>query len=135
MNEILYAVEPDLTAAEFQDVLVRSTLAERRPAADLVRLDKMLRQADIIVTARENGRLVGIARTLSDFSYCSYLSDLCVDAALQKCGIGRALITRTREVAGPQCMLVLLAAPAAVGYYPHIGMRSHGSAWVIDRQG
>lgn len=134
MSEILYAVEPDLTAVEFQDVLVRSTLAERRPADDLGRLDKMLRQADIIVTARENGRLVGIARSLTDFSYCCYLSDLCVDAALQKRGIGRALIERTQAAMGPQCLLVLLAAPAAVGYYPRIGMRSHGSAWVIDRQ-
>ncbi len=134
MSDILYGLEPDLAAAEFQDILRRSTLAERRPADDLARLDAMLRSADIVVTARQDGRLIGIARSLSDFSYCCYLSDLCVDAALQKRGIGRTLIARTQAETGPRCLLLLLAAPAAVGYYPHIGMRPHGSAWVIDRQ-
>lgn len=134
MSGIIYALEPDLTAAEFQDVLVRSTLSERRPADDLARLDKMLRQADIIVTARADGRLVGIARSVSDFSYCCYLSDLCVDSSVQKQGIGRTLIERTQDAAGPECTLLLLAAPAAADYYPHIGMKRHERAWVIDRK-
>ncbi|PKU26448.1 GNAT family N-acetyltransferase [Telmatospirillum siberiense] len=135
MSEIRYAVEPDLAAVDFRDVLIRSTLGERRPVDDLDRLDKMLRQADIVVTARRDGRLVGVARSLTDFSFCCYLSDLCVDAAVQRQGIGRALIDRTQAEAGAQCLLVLLAAPAAVGYYPHIGMRSHASAWTRERQG
>jgi GNAT superfamily N-acetyltransferase len=134
MTDVLYGLEADLSAREFQDVLVRATFAERRPADDLARLETMLRRADIIVTARQSGRLVGIARALSDFSYCCYLSDLCVDAALQRRGIGRALIARTQAAAGPRCMLLLLAAPAAVGYYPHIGMRPHDSAWILDRR-
>lgn len=135
MTGIVYAVEPDLPAAEFQDVLIRSTLAERRPAGDLARLDAMLRQADIIVTARAEGRLIGIARSLSDFSYCTYLSDLCVDKDYQRGGIGRALIERTRVEAGGQSMLLLLAAPAANDYYPHIGMQHMPRAWMFDRQG
>lgn len=133
MSDIVYAVEPDLAAADFRDVLIRSTLGERRPVGDLERLDRMLRQADIVVTARRDGRLVGVARSLTDFSFCCYLSDLCVDAAQQKQGIGLALIERTRAEMGPECLLVLLAAPAAVGYYPHIGLRAHPSAWVLDR--
>ncbi len=79
-----YTLEPHLTAQEFRDVLVASTLAGRRPADDLARLARMLREADIIVTARHEGRLVGVSRALSDFSYSCYLSDLAVDAAYQR---------------------------------------------------
>jgi hypothetical protein len=83
---ITYATEPGLTAEEFRAILVASTLAERRPADDLARLDRMLRAADIIVTARDGARLVGVARAITDFSYCCYLSDLAVDAAYQRQG-------------------------------------------------
>src|ERR1700761_5903419 len=93
---IPYALEPGLTAQEFRDVLVASTLAERRPAEDLPRLEKMLRHADIIITARDGAKLVGISRAITDFSYCCYLSDLAVDAAYQHQGIGKRLIEETR---------------------------------------
>ena len=130
---IVYAVEPDLTAREFRDVLVASTLAERRPAGDPDRLDTMLRQADIIVTARDRGKLVGIARSITDFAYCCYLSDLAVDAAYQRQGIGKRLIAETHARAGERTTLILLAAPAAEGYYPRIGMEQHRSCWTIPR--
>src|SRR5262245_10572440 len=113
MDSIVYALSPSLEAAEFVDVLVRSTLAERRPVSDLGRMARMLAHADLIVTARtEAGLLVGVARSITDFSYCTYLSDLAVDVAFQRRGIGRELIRRTREAAGPETSLVLLSAPA-----------------------
>src|SRR5580765_2507840 len=71
---ITYALEPELTAAEFRAILVASTLAERRPAEEPKRLELMLRRADIIVTARDGSRLVGISRAITDFAYCCYLS-------------------------------------------------------------
>src|SRR5262245_12455292 len=128
---ITYALEPDLVAAEFIDVLVRSTLAERRPVHDLPRMRAMLENADIILTARADGRLVGVSRAVTDFAYCVYLSDLAVDEAFQRRGIGRELIRRTHEAAGLSTHLILVAAPTAVGYYPHIGMARHDSCWVI----
>jgi predicted N-acetyltransferase YhbS len=128
-----YRLEPQLTAAEFVDVLVRSTLAERRPVDRPDVIAAMLTNADIVLTARVAGRLVGIARALSDFSYCTYLSDLAVDVEHQGHGIGRELIRRTHEAAGLQTSLILLAAPKARTYYPHIGMRPHDSCWIIDR--
>lgn len=134
MDEIAYAVEPGLSAAEFVDVLRRSTLAERRPVDDPARIAGMLAHADLILTARAGGVLVGVARAVSDFSFCTYLSDLAVDAAFQGRGIGRELVRRTREAAGRHAMLILLAAPGARTYYPHIGMRQHDSCWVIDRE-
>ena len=108
-----YALEPDLTADEFVRVLVESTLAERRPVHDRGVIEGMLRKADVIVTARVEGLLVGVSRAITDFSYCTYLSDLAVDAMFQGQGIGRELIRRTHEAAGLQTTLVLLAAPKA----------------------
>lgn len=130
---ITYAVEPDLTAQEFRDVLIASTLAERRPANDLPRLEKMLRQADVIVTARDGGKLVGISRAITDFAYCCYLSDLAVDTAYQRQGIGKRLIEETRTCAGDAAALLLVAAPAAEDYYPRIGMQPVKSCWMIPR--
>jgi GNAT superfamily N-acetyltransferase len=130
MSEVAYQLEPELSADDFVDVLERSTLADRRPVNDRVQIEAMLRNAGIILTARLNGKLVGIARAVTDFSYCVYLSDLAVDAEYQGRGIGRQLIGRTREAAGLQATLVLLAAPNAQTYYPHIGMEPHDSCWI-----
>ncbi len=133
--EILYTLEPDLSPAEFIDVLGRSTLAERRPVADAEVIAGMLRHAGVIVTARsDEGLLVGVSRAITDWSYCTYLSDLAVDEAFQRRGIGRELIDRTHEAAGRHTMLLLLAAPKAREYYPHIGMRHHDSCWLLERQ-
>lgn len=130
---IQISLEPNLTAEEFRNILVSSTLAERRPAEDLARLEKMLRSADVIVTARENGKLIGVSRAITDFSYCCYLSDLAVDAAHQRQGIGKQLIEETHRAAGAGTTLILLAAPAAESYYPRIGMKHMPSCWAIPR--
>ena len=135
MDHIRLRMEPRLSSEEFIDVLVRSTLAERRPVDDHEAIAAMLKNADLILTARTaDSQLVGVSRAITDFSYCTYLSDLAVDAAWQGQGVGRELIRRTHEAAGLHTMLVLLAAPKARTYYPHIGMRGHDSCWVIDRQ-
>jgi predicted N-acetyltransferase YhbS len=130
---IAYALEPDLSAQEFQSILTASTLAERRPATDLDRLRQMLRDADIIVTARDSGCLVGVSRAITDFAYCCYLSDLAVDVAYQRQGIGKRLIAETRIGAGECAALILVSAPAAESYYPGIGMKHLASCWTIPR--
>lgn len=128
--ELELGLEPHLTATEFIDVLRRSTLAERRPVDDESRMEAMLRGADLIVTARQAGQLIGISRAITDFAYCTYLSDLAVDLAHQKRGIGKLLIDATHRFAGEQTTLILLAAPAARDYYPHIGFERHDSCWL-----
>ena len=133
-HEILYAIEPDLPVADFVDVLNRSTLAERRPIDDLPRMDQMLRQAQVIVTARAEGKLVGISRALSDRCYATYLADLAVDREFQGRGIGKRLIEETHREAGLETMIILIAAPGARTYYPHIGLEQHDSCWVIQRE-
>jgi predicted N-acetyltransferase YhbS len=127
-----YQLEPALSADEFIDVLVRSTLGERRPIDDRERIELMLSNADLIVTARSNGRLVGVSRAITDFVFCTYLSDLAVDETCQKQGIGRELIERTHQAAGLKTRLILIAAPKARSYYPHIGMVPHDSCWMRD---
>src|SRR6185312_13777728 len=132
---IRYALEPDLTAEEFRAILLASTLAERRPADDLQRLERMLREADVIVTARDGQRLVGVSRAITDFSYTCYLSDLAVDVAYQRQGIGKRLIAETHRSAGGDLVtLNLIAAPAAEQYYPRIGMKPRPSCWTISRK-
>ncbi len=131
---IIFGLEPDLSADEFRQILIASTLAERRPADNLERLDKMLRQADLIVTARDDGILVGVSRAITDFAYCCYLSDLAVAASHQHQGIGKRLIAETHLAAGDGTMLILIAAPAAQAYYPKIGMQHQESCWSIARK-
>jgi GNAT superfamily N-acetyltransferase len=132
---VTYHQEPDLAPQEFIDVLVRSTLAERRPVHDAETIKAMLKNADLILTARINGLLVGVSRAITDFAFCTYLSDLAVDEKHQRQGIGQELIRRTHEAAGLNTTLILLAAPKAQSYYLHIGMTKHESCWVIPRQG
>ena len=131
---VTYQLEPGLQPDEFIDVLTRSTLAERRPVGNAQVIQGMLDHADLIVTARVDGLLVGVSRAITDFSFCTYLSDLAVDEAFQRQGIGRQLIRATHEAAGLHTTLILLSAPAAATYYPHIGMTKHESCWIVPRQ-
>jgi len=133
-KKIQYAVEPGLNVEEFLDVLRRSGLAERRPVADHDRIARMLKGADLIITARVEGMIVGIARSLTDFSYCCYLSDLAVAESHKSLGIGKALIEETRRQAGPDSMCLLLAAPDAESFYDHIGMPRISNAFMHARQ-
>jgi GNAT superfamily N-acetyltransferase len=126
-----YSIEPHLSPAEFISVLNNSTLGERRPVDDPDRIAKMLAHADLIVTARVDGTLVGVARSVSDFVYCTYLSDLAVDQAFQHQGIGKELIRRTK-METPDAKLILLSAPKAVDYYPKIGMTRHEQCFMLD---
>lgn len=131
MNEIIYSVEKSLDVSEFIEVLKNSKLAERRPIEDEQRISSMCNNANLIVTARLNGQLVGVARSITDFVYCTYLSDLAVDIKYQKKGIGKRLIQETKKVT-PQAKLILLSAPSAIDYYPKIGMTKHNHCYYID---
>ncbi|MFH5803475.1 GNAT family N-acetyltransferase [Alienimonas sp. DA493] len=134
LGEMVYRLEPDLPVEEFVDVLRRSTLAERRPVDDRLVMEDMLRNADLVLTARAGGRLAGVARALTDYARCTYLADLAVDAAFQRRGIGKELLRRVHEAAGRGTTLILLAAPKAREYYPHVGLQRHDSCWTMPRE-
>ena len=134
-NSIRYETDLKISIDQFVDLLKRSTLAERRPISDRQKIEKMLRHGNILITAWHNDLLVGVSRALSDFSFCCYLSDLAVDESYQHQGIGKELIRLTHEVAGVNdTMLILLAAPKAVNYYPKIGMEQFKECFVIRRK-
>jgi GNAT superfamily N-acetyltransferase len=116
---------------EFVDLLKRSTLAERRPVDDPRCINAMIKHANLLCTAWDGGKLIGVARSVTDFEYCCYLSDLAVDEAYQRKGIGRELIRLTQSRLGNRAKMILLAAPKAEGYYPRIGFDAHRSAWIL----
>ncbi|MEC7907205.1 MAG: GNAT family N-acetyltransferase [Verrucomicrobiota bacterium] len=111
-------------------MLIRSTLGERWPIEGEETLVAMLEHADILCTVWYDTKLVGVAHSVTDFKCCRYLSDLAVDVAYQKGGVGKTLIQQTQSLVGKQANLILLAAPKAVEYYPKLGFEKHDSAWV-----
>ena len=132
MTPIKYAINEQLSADEFIAVLVSSTLAERRPVEDRSCIEGMLYNAVLMISARYNINVFGVARSITDFHYCCYLSDLAVDHAHQHSGIGKELIRLTQQQLGERCKLILLSAPNAADYYPKIGFTQHPSAWLLD---
>jgi N-acetylglutamate synthase-like GNAT family acetyltransferase len=131
MEDVAYRHDARLSPLELADLFRRSGI--RRPVDDLPRLGKMLEHGNLLVTAWAGGQLIGVARALTDFSYCCYLSDLAVDKAWQKRGIGKQLVDLVREKIGEQSMLLLLAAPEAQAYYPKIGFEAIPNGWIIKR--
>ncbi len=130
---IAYKTHQPITPEEFIDVLNRSTLGERRPVDDPAAIEGMVNNADITVTAWDGDKLVGVARSVTDFTYCCYLSDLAVDIDYQRQGIGVELMALTQAQLGPGCKLILLAAPSAADYYLRVGFRHHPRCWTLDR--
>lgn len=132
MTTIRYATDVTISLEQFRDVLVRSTLGERRPLDNDECLLGMIANTDIMASAWDGDKLVGISRSLTDWHYACYLADLAVDVAYQRDGIGKYLIDLTQKQLGPLCKIILLAAPAANEYYPRIGFEHNPRAWLLE---
>ncbi len=130
---IAYRQDAPISGEQFADLLLRSGLSERRPVDDAACLAGMVANSNLMLTAWVDDLLVGVARSMTDFHYACYLSDLAVDRACQHQGIGRELIRRTQSALGPKCKLILVAAPDADGYYDRLGMTRNPRCWVLDR--
>ncbi len=130
---IKYKINPKLTTDEFIDILNRSILGKRRPINDKECIKGMIENADIIVTATIDNKIIGVARAVTDYNYCCYLSDLAVDEKYQKNGIGKQLISKVQEQLNDKCKIILLSALDATEYYPKIGFTKHSSAWTLAR--
>ena len=131
--DIEYKINAPVSADQFIDPLRESTLGERRPIEDRECMAGMLENSNLVVTAWDGGQLVGMARSMTDFHYACYLSDLAVDKKYQKGGIGKKLQIVTQEQLGPKCTIILIAAPAAHSYYKHIGFTNNQRCWVLER--
>jgi ribosomal protein S18 acetylase RimI-like enzyme len=131
VGEIAYRLGNDISVDAFVDVLRSSTLGARRPVDDADTMAKMIAGANLVVSAWDGELLVGIARSLSDFAFCTYLSDLAVRLEYQRQGIGRELIKRTQK-AGRTATVFLFAAPDAIAYYERLGLTS-GAGFYLTR--
>jgi predicted N-acetyltransferase YhbS len=96
-------------------------------------MKNMVENCSIMIVAKEGEKIIGVARSISDFSYCCYLSDLAVDQEYQRQGIGKMLIKKTQEQLQDNCKIILLSAPDATEYYPKLGFEKHPSAWVLQK--
>lgn len=130
---IEYRDNATITAKQAIDLYKRSTLGERRPIHNVQTFDAMIKNANLTITAWDGKTLVGISRSLTDFAYVAYLADLAVDEQYQRAGIGKQLIEETKSRLGPECMIVLLAAPKANKYYEHIGFEHNPRAWTLKK--
>jgi ribosomal protein S18 acetylase RimI-like enzyme len=135
MTGIVFAPEPDLALEDFRRVLVESGLGATRPVDDLPRLQQMLAQANLVMTARRlSGELLGVARCLTDFAWIAYLPELAVSRHAQGLGVGKQLLEALRKQLGPKVSLVLASMPDAVGFYEKIGMPRMPDAFHFRRQ-
>ncbi len=132
MKEIVYKLNADITTDQFIALLNQSTLGERRPVDDKVCMQGMIEQSNLIISAWLGEELVGIARSVTDFHYACYLADLAVSKTIQRRGIGKELQRLTQEQLGPQCKLILLAAPLANDYYEPLGYQHNPRCWVLE---
>ena len=132
MGEIQYRKNEKITANQLAEVFKASGI--RRPVEDKPRLEKMLKHADILVTAWDGEKLIGVARALTDYSYCCYLSDLAVDQGYQHKGIGKQLILEVEKEIGEEASLILLASPSAMDYYPKVGFTRIENGYMIPRK-
>ncbi len=130
---IKYKINNKITAEQFINLLKQSTLSERRPIDNTECMQGMINNSNLVVSAWHNEKLVGLARSITDFHYACYLSDLAVDTQYQRTGIGKKLQMMTQEQLGSECKLILIAAPMADSYYEHIGFTKNDRCWVLER--
>ncbi|MVN77494.1 GNAT family N-acetyltransferase [Hymenobacter sp. HMF4947] len=128
---ITYTLDAQPTPAQVIDLYRSAGLV--RPIENPARIAQMYQHANLVISAWAGDQLVGVARSLSDFCYCCYLSDLAVHQDYQRQGIGKRLVALTKEAVGDESMLLLLAAPAAMPYYPALGMTPVDNGFIIKR--
>lgn len=133
MMNVEFKINSQISTEQFIDLLLESSLSERRPIDDRKCLEGMLKNSNLLVTAWYENKLVGVARSMTDFHYACYLSDLAVDKKFQKMGIGKELQNITQKQLGPKCKLILVAAPDANSYYKHIGFTNNERCWILER--
>jgi len=131
---IEYKINAPVSTDQFIELLRDSTLAERRPVDDRECMAGMVNNSNLMISAWDGKKLVGIARSMTDFHYACYLSDLAVHEKYQQRGIGKKLQVLTQAQLGMKCKLILVAAPGANSYYEHIGFTNNPRCWILDRE-
>ena len=130
--EIQFRTNEKVTAEAVIEVFKSSGI--NRPVDDVKRMQTMIDNSNLVVTAWKGMELIGISRSVTDYSYCCYLSDLAVKKEYQKFGIGKTLIDITQQAIGEQTMLLLLSTTSAMEYYPKVGFEKVENGYIIKRK-
>ena len=131
---IEYKINEPITSEKFVGLLEKSGLAERRPIHNSECMEGVVKNSNLVVSAWHGDELIGIARSVTDFHYACYLSDLAVDQKYQNSGVGKRLLVLTQEQLNEECKLILVAAPDASSYYEHLGFENNPRCWVLGRE-
>jgi len=131
---IEYKINEPITSEQFVGLLEKSSLADRRPIHNSECMEGVVKNSNLVVSAWHGHELIGVARSVTDFHYACYLSDLAVDQKYQKNGVGKILLSLTQEQLNEECKLILVAAPDANSYYEHLGFENNPRCWVLDRE-
>jgi ribosomal protein S18 acetylase RimI-like enzyme len=131
---IKYKINAPVSTEQFIALLNKSTLGKRRPVEDYDCMEGMIKNSNLKITAWDGEKMVGIARSMTDFNFACYLSDLAVDIKYQNKGMGKMLLKLTQEQLGPNCTLILISAPAANTYYEHLGFTNNQRCWTLERE-
>jgi predicted N-acetyltransferase YhbS len=132
MDEIEYKTNVPIDAQKIIELYRSAGLP--RPIDDAARIKKMFANSNLVISAWKDSELIGISRSLTDFSWCCYLADLAVRKNFQKAGVGRKLVEMTREAVGENSMVLLLSVPGALAYYPKIGMEKVENGFIFNRK-
>ncbi len=130
---IVYAQEQSLPVEDYVTVLSEGAMRNRRPLANKVRIAEMIAGANFIVTAREDGVIVGLARCITDNAWIAYCAELAVRENWQGRGVGAGIIKAARDILGPRLGLTLISEAEAVGFYQRIGMEQIDRAFFLTR--
>ncbi len=132
MDEIEYKTNVPIDAQKIIELYRSAGLP--RPIDDAARIKKMFANSNLVISAWKDSELIGVSRSLTDFSWCCYLADLAVIKNFQKAGVGRKLVEMTREAVGENSMVLLLSVPGALAYYPKIGMEKVENGFIFNRK-
>ena len=127
MNSNVIIREEHITADEYINFLKRTDLGKQYPKERFrERIEKLVGNVSISLVARnENNTVVGVLFGLTDFAYWLYVTDLGVDRAYERQGIGKQLMKTAHKIAGGEkdIALYLIANENAVPFYEKLGMK------------
>lgn len=130
---IVYAREQSLSVADYVAVLGETIMRAKRPLTNTQRIGEMIAGANFIVTARDDGIILGLARCITDYAWIAYCAELAVKESAQGRGVGAGIMAKIHELLGPKLGLVLISEPSAVGFYERIGLERQDSAFFRTR--
>jgi len=130
--KIVYAKESNILVEEVIEHFNSCGYPHESDQFDDEQVEKLIAHSKLVVTARDNGKLVGIAFSITDFTSTCFISDLAVRPEYRRHGCGEELVTRSHELAGGEKVrLVSVSNSNTVDYFKTIGMEKCDDVFII----